>query len=165
MLDREEIVLIALGANLGQRIETLNLAVSMLQSLGLNNVEASAKYSTEPVGFVDQPDFVNMAIRATTMLQPLELSAACSSVELALGRKPREHWHEREIDIDVIFYGSTVMNDPALTIPHPRMQDRRFVLVPAAEIASELTHPVLHLSVGALLSSCLDTSRVEVLLQ
>jgi 2-amino-4-hydroxy-6-hydroxymethyldihydropteridine diphosphokinase len=134
-----------------------------ISSALLHNVSTSSLYATAPVGFSDQPFFVNAAMAGTTALAPASLHTALKHLEVALGRVPREQWHEREIDIDVILFGSEVISTDSLQIPHPRFRDRRFVLEPAAEIAAHAIDPVTGLSIAHLLESCTDTALVTML--
>lgn len=163
MPDRTTPVLLALGANLGDRASTLRRAVDLLGARALTDVRASAIYATEPVGYTNQPDFLNMAVAGATALDAMSLSDVCRSIERELGRTPRAKWHEREIDIDVLLYGAEVIETPALQIPHPRMHERRFVLRPAADVAPTMYHPTLGATVTELLDLCQDTSRVDPL--
>lgn len=161
MPDEPVRVVVALGANLGDRASTLRRAVEMLQATALSDAVASPIYRTEPVGFTDQPEFLNMAVAGTTLLDPFTVSETCRRIEHALGRQPRAKWHEREIDLDVILFGDRVIDTPDLQVPHPRMHERRFVLRPCADVAADMLHPTLHATVRALLDRCQDTSRVE----
>jgi 2-amino-4-hydroxy-6-hydroxymethyldihydropteridine diphosphokinase len=154
-------VVLALGANLGDRIETIRRAIAMLTDTVLHDVRASAMYETEPVGYIDQPSFINMAVVGATTLSALELHHRCKAIELDLGRTPRAKWHEREIDIDVVFYGGSVVCEADLMIPHPRMHERRFVLQPCADIVPAMLHPVLHRRVDDLLRDCTDMAAVQ----
>jgi 2-amino-4-hydroxy-6-hydroxymethyldihydropteridine diphosphokinase len=131
MPDEPVRVVVALGVNLGDRASTLRRAVEMLQATVLSDAVASPIYRTEPVGFTDQPEFLNMAVAGTTLLDPFTVSETCRRIEHALGRQPRAKWHEREIDLDVILFGDRVIDTPDLQVPHPRMHERRFVLRPS----------------------------------
>jgi 2-amino-4-hydroxy-6-hydroxymethyldihydropteridine diphosphokinase len=159
---QHEAVLLSLGANLGEREETLHRAFQMLTESGtLHKARISSLYETAPVGYTEQPAFLNCAMWGVTNLSPEELFRACKQIEHVLGRKPRPRWHEREIDIDIVLFGSRQISDECLTIPHPQMQHRRFVLVPACEIVPSMTHPTLHHSVLELLHLCSDTTLVQ----
>ena len=135
---------LGLGSNLGDRDGNLRKALEMLGAReGITVVEASSFIETDPVGGPEgQPRFVN----AAAALAPRELLQACQEVERALGRDrgPDEiRWGPRTIDIDILLYGDKVIREPDLQIPHPRMHEREFVLVPLAQIAPEATHPVV----------------------
>jgi len=155
-------VLLSLGSNIGDRYGNLRTACSALQTSIINaDFIASHFYETEPVGYKQQPDFINMCVCGTTLLQPIELFTLIKELEQKLGRIQREQWHEREIDIDILLYGSEIVLMRDLHIPHPRMQDRRFVLMPAAEIAAEMIHPVVGADMLTMLKQCIDTSNVQ----
>ncbi len=109
--------------------------------------EVSPLYRTPPYGPPDQPEFINCAARIDTSLSPSDLLAALKGIERTLGRKGRERWREREIDIDILFYDNLVLHDEGLHIPHPELHKRNFVLIPLADIAPEFLHPVLKKSV------------------
>ncbi len=155
-------VLLSLGSNLEPRAERIAAAIEHLKHDALTNVVASSMYVTEPVGFRDQPDFLNAVVVGNTVLTAEELFRVCKGIEETLGRQHREQWREREIDIDILLYGDSTLSNERLTIPHPRMAERRFVLVPAAEIAALLVDPVTKNTVAELLRTCADTSRVTV---
>ncbi len=155
-------VLLALGSNMGNRVENIKSAVHYLVDTGiLSSPVVSSVYESEPVGVKEQPWFLNAAISGETTLPPNILIQACKSLEYLMGRVVRQRWHEREIDIDILLYGSDVVNCSKLTVPHPRMHERKFVLVPAAEIAGPAVHPCLHKSVDELLATCKDDSIVK----
>lgn len=133
---------IALGSNLGDRADHLRLATAALHQLG--RVEAvSSFYETDPVGNISQPDFLNAVAELTTALQPEELLAALLRIELEQGRDRSSSPLKgpRTVDLDLLSYGDVVMETPSLTLPHPALAQRRFVLVPLVEIAPDWTHP------------------------
>jgi 2-amino-4-hydroxy-6-hydroxymethyldihydropteridine diphosphokinase len=158
----EHNILLSLGSNLGNKYDVLNLAVQCL-SLGgvIHDCKVSSFYETEPFGVAEQDWFVNIALCAKTHHTPLELLFLCKSMEYLLGRKPRERWHEREIDIDLIFFDDIILQSDVLTIPHIMMHLRNFVLAPAAEIAPGWIHPLFGESVSALLDKCPDKSIIR----
>jgi len=156
-------VLLAFGANLGNREQTISLAVELLVSSGaVQDVSFSKLYETEPVGFKNQPFFINAALKGTTDLPARILLKKCRDIEVQLGRTPRAKWHEREIDIDILLYGEEILLNNEVEIPHPRMHERRFVLLPAADVAPEMIHPVLKETVARLLKECGDTADVQL---
>jgi len=160
-LEKRTYILISVGANLGNRVEAIaNVFESLVGSGILTDAKISGNYRTEPIGYKDQPWFINAAISGFTNYPLFELINLIKSIEYLFGRKRRQHWHEREIDIDVLFYGTECMDTSALTIPHPRMHERKFVLQPASDIAFTAIHPVLNKSVGQLLQECADDSLV-----
>ncbi|MBX6363511.1 MAG: 2-amino-4-hydroxy-6-hydroxymethyldihydropteridine diphosphokinase [Gemmatimonadetes bacterium] len=132
---------LGLGTNLGDREANLHDALRGLAGLG--SIEAvSTVYASEPVGYRDQPDFWNLAIRMATTLAPPELLAGAKRIEAELGRRPSFRNAPRPIDIDILLYGDDVVASDALQIPHPRLLERAFVLRPLAELDPGLRHPV-----------------------
>lgn len=151
-------VIIALGSNLGARLTNLQDALRSLEAAGIHVVAKSSVWETEPVP-ADQPRFLNAVVAAETELAPHDLLAALKAIERGLGRRPGRRWGPRPIDLDILFYGDLSLDDPDLTIPHPRIAERAFVLVPLAEVESGPL-PVLNRTASALLES-LDASGVE----
>jgi 2-amino-4-hydroxy-6-hydroxymethyldihydropteridine diphosphokinase len=150
----KELAAIALGSNLasefGDREGNLREALRRLSTLG--NVKAvSSFYDTEPVGYTDQPRFLNGAAVLETSLTPVELMRALLTVEHEMGRERVIAKGPRVIDLDLLLYGDKVMNTEELTLPHPAMQERRFVLEPLNDIAGEWVHPSLRLTVSEML--------------
>jgi len=145
---------VALGSNLesgfGDRVANLREAVERIRTLGEVRV-VSSFYDTEPVGYLSQPRFLNGALLLETGLAPLELMHGLLAVELAMGRERVVAKGPRVIDLDLLLFGNVVMESEELVLPHPAMQERRFVLEPLAEIAPEMVHPVSGLTVGAML--------------
>jgi 2-amino-4-hydroxy-6-hydroxymethyldihydropteridine diphosphokinase len=128
---------LGLGSNLGDRLETLRRAVELLQAReGVRVVRSSSVYETEPVG-PPQPEYLNAVLEVETDLEPRALLRACLDVERELGRQRREPWGPRTIDVDVLTYGELEVDEPDLRIPHPRMGERAFVLVPLGELRGE----------------------------
>jgi 2-amino-4-hydroxy-6-hydroxymethyldihydropteridine diphosphokinase len=143
---------LGLGSNLGDRERNLAVALRLLEPLV--RIEAvSALYETDPVGPQDQPAYLNAACRGVTGLQPRGLLRHLQAVEYEIGRRPpHADWGPRPIDIDLLFYGDALIDEPGLRVPHPELHKRAFVLVPLAEVAAEREHPELRRSVGALAS-------------
>jgi GTP cyclohydrolase-4 len=134
-------VYLGLGANLGNRQQNISRAIEML-SRRVHVEQVSSYYETEPEGYSQQPRFLNAVCEAITTLAPEELLSTAKEIEAAMGRKPSFRDAPRPIDVDILFYGERVIRSPQLTIPHPHLEERAFVLVPLEEIASELAHPV-----------------------
>ena len=145
-------VLLGLGANVGDSLAQLTLANERLARTG-SIVAVSSVYRSAPVGYRDQPDFYNVVLTGRTQLSPKELLTGIHEIEHALGRTRPFPNAPRTIDIDILAYGDLVVDAPELTLPHPRMHRRAFVLVPLAEIAPEWIHPVYHQTATELLES------------
>lgn len=145
-----KIVYLSLGSNLGDRETNLRTAIEKLGTIG-NVVAVSAFYETEPVDVAAQPWFLNCAVKLDTEKMPRQLIAAILAIEQSMGRqrKPQQK-APRTIDIDILLFGSSVVELPSLTIPHPRLHERRFVLEPLAEIAPDARHPVFKRTVREL---------------
>jgi len=130
---------LALGSNLGDRWENLSRAmVALAQERALALKKVSSVFETEPVGYLEQPDFFNLVLEIETALSPEKLLVRCLEIETELGRVRHERWGPRNIDIDVLWYDDQRVAQANLTLPHPRMLERAFVMVPLAEIAPEL---------------------------
>ncbi|MCB0703044.1 MAG: 2-amino-4-hydroxy-6-hydroxymethyldihydropteridine diphosphokinase [Candidatus Kapaibacterium sp.] len=155
-------VLLSLGANMGDKKSTLDNAVETLVELGaISQVVVSSYYGTEPYGVKDQNWFINICVKGMTQLSPIELLAKCKQIEQMYGRQQRERWHEREIDIDIIFYGKEIVETKNLTIPHKEYKKRNFVLVPAAEIAGSYIPPNSNHSLRELIDKCTDCCKID----
>ncbi len=126
---------LSLGSNVGDRLGNLRHALQLLDAtLGVSVTRVAGLYETEPVGVQDQPWFLNSAVEISTDLSPRLLLAAVKAVERAVGRTPTYRWGPREIDVDILLYGDETVSEADLTIPHPRMQERLFVLLPLREL-------------------------------
>jgi 2-amino-4-hydroxy-6-hydroxymethyldihydropteridine diphosphokinase len=148
-------VYIALGSNLGDRLDNLEKAIAMLAPAAAV-VERSSIYDTDPKYVIDQPRFLNMVLAAETELDPAALLAFLKAIEAALGRIPGERFGPRPIDLDIVFFGEEIVDLPQLTIPHPRLAERAFVLRPLADIAPTLTDPDSGKTVAEMLESLED---------
>ncbi len=146
---------------MGAREDLLREAVAMLRHAG-TVYSVSPVYETQAWGLTDQPDFLNLALELHTLTPPALLLHMIHDIEKSLGRERVVHWGMRSIDIDILFYGSEIINTDTLTVPHPHMPRRRFVLIPLADIAPDYIHPVTGLSVQDMLNSCEDTQAVAL---
>ncbi|MCC3160816.1 2-amino-4-hydroxy-6-hydroxymethyldihydropteridine diphosphokinase [Hymenobacter sp. 15J16-1T3B] len=150
-----------LGSNLGDRVVTLHRALVALAGKAGRLVAVSGVYETAAWGQEAQPAFLNQAVQLNTDLAPEQLLAACQQIEADLGRERLELWGPRTLDVDILFYDDLVLDTPALTIPHPRLPERLFALMPLADIATTYVHPQLGKSVADLLADCPDKLPVE----
>jgi 2-amino-4-hydroxy-6-hydroxymethyldihydropteridine diphosphokinase len=152
---------LSLGSNMGDRAKNLRAAIAALGRAGVQVVRFSSLYETEPVDYLDQAWFLNMALEAETELGALELLHALRAIETQIGSKKLIAKGPRLIDMDILLYGEQVINTPELQVPHPRMHLRRFVLEPLAEIAPNVRHPVSGLSAAEMLARTADKSAVR----
>jgi 2-amino-4-hydroxy-6-hydroxymethyldihydropteridine diphosphokinase len=153
-------IFLILGSNLGNPLENLRLARNLIASQIGPVEKASSIYKTAPWGNIDQSDFLNQVIIAVTGLSPFESLQVLLKIEGDMGRFRKEKWGPRLIDIDILFYNDQIVRSNDLTIPHPAMHQRRFTLVPLAEIAPHLQHPVLKKTMLQLLDECDDKLTV-----
>jgi len=156
----EHIVYLALGSNMGNRLANLKAAISNLTPQ-MTVKKKSPIYETPPWGFTDQAAFLNQVVKVETYLKPEAFLGHLKRLEAALGRVPSFENGPRLIDIDILFFDDVIMDTLPLVIPHPRLHERAFVLVPLNDIAPDLVHPLLHKSVSELLDG-MDRSEIKL---
>jgi 2-amino-4-hydroxy-6-hydroxymethyldihydropteridine diphosphokinase len=157
-----KIVFLGIGTNLGNREHNLRQAVANIEKKIGPVLRTSQVYETEPWGFQSDSAFLNMVAEVETELAPHELLETVLKIEASLGRVRNEtQYSSRVIDIDILLYGSEIINDEDLKIPHPLMHKRKFVLIPLCEIASDMIHPALKKTFGELLTLCEDNTSVK----
>jgi 2-amino-4-hydroxy-6-hydroxymethyldihydropteridine diphosphokinase len=161
-------VYLSLGSNLGDREKNIAGAIAMLRERGVRVKRESSLYETEPINVRDAGWFLNGAIEAETELTPAELMQVLLEIERALGRERKTQTipglkESRTIDLDILMFGSKVVRQPGVEIPHPKMAERKFVLAPLAEIAPNLKHPMLKKTIAELLTEAKDQSVVRPL--
>ena len=150
-----------LGGNKGDRLQNLQKALQLISQKAGIIVETSDIFTTNAWGNTEQPDFLNQALYLQTSLRAVDLLQTLLSIEQELGRvRDQQKWTARIIDIDILFYNTDIITTPALKIPHPFIQERMFVLVPMAQIAPMLVHPVFKKSIQTLLLECTDKLEV-----
>jgi 2-amino-4-hydroxy-6-hydroxymethyldihydropteridine diphosphokinase len=152
---------LSLGSNIGDRAANIARAIAALRARGVRATQESSLYETEPLELRDQAWFLNSAIEIETEFTPAKLMAILLEIERAMGRERRVPKGPRLIDMDILLFGADVVNETGLEIPHPRMAERKFVLVPLAEIAGEAIHPASLLTIAEMLDSTADQSEVR----
>ena len=157
------IVYLCLGSNKGDRCRLIEQAVSLLNlSENIKLIRTSALYETEPWGIKNQDWFLNMIAEIKTDLSPEDLLIKCQNIEKTLGRNREKEtrWGERSIDIDIIFYDNLISQSELLTVPHPRMHERAFVLIPLMELIPDFVHPVLNKTISDIYDSLEDVEDI-----
>jgi 2-amino-4-hydroxy-6-hydroxymethyldihydropteridine diphosphokinase len=155
------VIFVGLGSNLGDRLSYLRQALSQLAKLEKTSVvNCSSVYETQPVGLKEQPQFLNMVAELDSALSPIDVFRNLKEIENKLGRTGNVRWGPREIDLDLLYYNNKVFTTGELIIPHPEIVNRRFVLIPMKEIASDFIDPAQEASIAELLRSCSDASDV-----
>ncbi len=155
------IAYLLLGSNIEPRLDYFNKAKALLAEKVGVILQTSTLYQTAAWGNENQADFLNQAIKVETTLEPIQLLAIIKNIETQTGRKQREHWGAREIDIDILLIENLIFKNPSLEIPHPQLHNRRFALTPLAEIAGEIIHPVFDKTIVELLNECEDDKAVK----
>lgn len=151
---------LSLGSNLGHKYHNLVQALSLLKKEKIKILKNSSIYETQPVDYLQQPKFYNQVVEVETVLKPLDLLELIKKIEGKMGRKDNVPKGPRIIDIDILLAEDFVLSSDRLTIPHPRLSQRNFVLIPLAEISPESCHPVLKKTIKELLDSSKDTAQV-----
>lgn len=155
-------IYLSFGSNLGNKLENIRQALKLLnETNGIKITKVSSIYETAPVGGVEQDYFLNGVCELETELTPYELLEAIQSIEYALKRVRKVHWGPRTLDLDILLFEDTVMNEARLTIPHPYMHERSFVLIPMNEIAPDVTHPVLHKTIHEMVFEDKDVIKIS----
>jgi 2-amino-4-hydroxy-6-hydroxymethyldihydropteridine diphosphokinase len=157
----EKTAYLSLGSNLGDRAKNLRAAIDKLPHAGVEVTRVSSFYETEPVDLREQPWFLNCVVEAETHFDAAMLLRALREIETKMGSRKLVAKGPRLIDMDILLYGSETIDSPELQVPHPRMHLRRFVLVPLAEIAAEVVHPIMKKNVKQLLEETPDQSTVR----
>ena len=153
-------IFLLLGTNLGDRKKNLTEARNAIELQVGSIIRASSIYETKAWGKTDQPDFLNQALEVETRFSPTRVLQEILAIEESLGRTRKEKWRERVIDIDILLYENEIITSQDLTIPHPQLPNRRFALVPLAEITGGLIHPLLQISIDDLVKQCPDSLEV-----
>jgi 2-amino-4-hydroxy-6-hydroxymethyldihydropteridine diphosphokinase len=155
-------IFLGLGSNIDDRVKHLYTATSLIGSCAdIKIVQSSSIYETEPWGIRNQNSFLNQVLKIQSSLSAPDLLAFVKDVEIKTGRMERVKWHEREIDIDVLFYDNVIISTEKYKVPHGEIQNRKFVLIPMCEIAADFLHPVLNKSMKQLLAETKDISEVK----
>ena len=157
-----KLIYLSLGSNLGDRAANLERAVEALAEIGVRVLRRSSIHETEPVDILAQPWFLNCVVEVETSLGPRQLLEGLQAIEHKFGSKKLVPRGPRIIDLDILFYETAVVHEAGMEIPHPRLAERRFVLVPLVELAPEFLHPVLCKTAAELLAATQDRSAVRI---
>ena len=156
-------IVLSLGSNIEPREKLLKKAIAEIADWSESALKVSNMYSTEPVGFRSEKDFLNLAVLFETSCSPAELLAKIHAVESKMGRiRTPGRVEDRIIDMDILFYDDLILNTDELSIPHPRLHERSFVLTPLLDIVPDLVHPILHKTIWELYDECKDLSEVRI---
>ncbi|MCF8378801.1 MAG: 2-amino-4-hydroxy-6-hydroxymethyldihydropteridine diphosphokinase [Bacteroidales bacterium] len=160
---KDTLVFLLLGTNLGDRKQNLQHAITEIQKGDISSLRISSVYKSEPWGYESENYFLNQAISFYSNQSPQELLLRIKQIEVEIGRIHSHSlgYEDRILDIDILFYGEEIMDTEKLIIPHPRIAERKFTLLPLTELASELIHPVLGKKISELLRKCTDKSEVS----
>lgn len=154
---------LSIGSNMGDRLESLRKAIQLLDKSDQIKVElVSSIYETDPIGYIDQACFLNAVIKISTSLQPEELLQACLRIELKLGRKREIRWGPRTLDLDILLYNQENIETESLLVPHPRMQERAFVIIPLMELDPDIKLPNVNASLDDIVEQIPDKEGVRL---
>ena len=158
--NRKLISYLSLGSNLGNRKNNLNEAIFHLKSKAGLIINTSKIYESEPWGLKDQKFFLNQVIKLKTSFSPQDLLKCCKNIEIKMGRSKSIKWGARNIDIDILYFSKIILNEDDLKIPHPLIQERKFVLLPLNELNKTFNHPTLNKTNSKMLEDCSDNSNI-----
>ena len=158
--NRKLISYLSLGSNLGNRKNNLNEAIFHLKSKAGLIINTSKVYESEPWGLKDQNFFLNQVIKLKTSFSPQDLLKCCKNIEIKMGRSKSIKWGARNIDIDILYFSKLILNEDDLKIPHPLIQERKFVLLPLNELNKKFNHPTLNKTNSKMLEDCSDNSNI-----
>ena len=158
--NRKLISYLSLGSNLGNRKNNLNEAIFHLKSKAGLIINTSKVYESEPWGLKDQNFFLNQVIKLKTSFSPQDLLKCCKNIEIKMGRSKSIKWGARNIDIDILYFSKLILNEDDLKIPHPLIQERKFVLLPLNELNKTFNHPTLNKTNCKMLEDCSDNSNI-----
>ena len=160
----KHIAYIAIGSNMGNPSDNCIEAIREIsKNASIKIISKSSFYQTSPIGPIQQEWFINSAIKINTSLTPIKLLTNLLNIESTMGRVRKEKWGPRLIDLDLLFYDNQILNEEKITIPHPEISKRNFVLIPLCEIAENLNHPTLKKSIKTLLQESTDNAKVNKL--